>query len=469
MDELGVKRVEFLIRKVAGLVSVRPARLRRGGVAARRKPLNPGVLCACLALLVSVMYAAISPVWALGIGQGAARAQTPTPEGWTVTIGQFDASKYPEITLYLNVADSSGRQITNLKQEDFFVSEDGQSVAITSFAGLSENRPVDIVFVFDTTASMSEEIAGVVRTSLAFADELERKGRDYRLGLVTFSDVVLQVNRPDHSLTDRASEFKEWASKLVADGGDGEPENDYAAIRRALEMNFRPQAQIVLILITDAPVHRFGDPPDGGVTFDDPNLDLKPTLDGLKAKGASVYAIAPALTEFTSLASETGGRFYDIRQNPDFTSLINEIGQTLANQYRITYRSPRPTYDGTRRNVQVLVGGAQARKMYAEQHLLNVQSNCLVGLLCLLPLMFALVAPVTVRIAWRLIQPAQAAPVFSGENAAQPDAVASDVADAGFKSLEQSPAPEEDQVSCSNCGQAARRGARFCSRCGARL
>ena len=193
------------------------------------------------------------------------------------------------------------------------------------------------------------------------------------------------------------------------------------------------------------------------------------SLDDLKAKGASVYAIAPAFAEFTSLASETGGRFYDIHQNPDFTSLINEIGQMLANQYRITYRSPRPTYDGTRRNVQVLVGGAQARKMYAEQHLLNVQSNCLVGLLCLLPLMFALVAPITVRIAWRLIQPAQATPLFSGENAAHSAVVATDISAAGFKSLEQSPAPEEDQVSCPHCGQAARRGARFCSRCGARL
>lgn len=461
MNRLAANRAKALISKAAGVND------------RSQSPLTAGALCACLALWISVLYAAISPIWALGTGQSAARAQTPAPEDWTVTIGQFDASKYPEITLYLNVADGAGRQVTDLKQEDFFITEDGRAVAITGFAGLSENRPVDIVFVFDTTASMAEEIAGVVRTSLAFADELERKGRDYRLGLVTFSDAVLQVNRPDLSLTDHASEFKEWVSKLVADGGDGEPENDYAAIHRAIEMNFRPQAQIVLILITDAPVHRYGDPPDGGAAFDDPNLDLKPTLDRLKAKGASVYAVAPAFAEFTSLASETGGRFYDIHQNPDFISLINEIGQTLANQYRITYRSPRPTYDGTRRNVQVLVGGAQARKIYAEQHLLNVQSNCLVGLLCLLPLMFALVAPMAGRIAWRWIQPtspaSQATPNFNGEKAVLPAAIATNVAPVGGEGIGQPPAPEENPMSCPNCGQAARPGARFCSRCGARL
>lgn len=461
MNRLGAPRANASIPKNVG-VNDRPLR-----------SLTPGALCACLALCVSALYAAISPAWALWLGYGAARAQTPPPEGWTVTIGQFDASKYPEITLYLNVADSAGQQVTDLKQEDFFVTEDGQAVTITGFAGLNENRPVDIVFVFDTTASMSEEIAGVVRTSLTFADELERKGRDYRLGLVTFSDVVLQVNRPDHSLTDRASEFKEWASKLTADGGDGEPENDYAAIHRALEMNFRPQAQIVLILITDAPVHRFGDPPDGGTTFDDPNLELKPTLDSLKARGASVYAVAPAFAEFTSLTSETGGRFYDIHQNPDFTGLINEIGQMLANQYRITYRSPRPTYDGTRRNVQVLVGGAQARKMYAEQHLLNVQSNCLIGLLCLLPLTFALIAPMAVRMVWRWIQPAppasQIAPISNGENVVPPAAIVTNAAPVGVEGLGQPPAPEEIQVICPNCSQVARQGARFCSRCGARL
>lgn len=417
-------------------------------------------LLVMLSLLMSSLWGALS-----------AHAQTPTPQTWTVTIGQFDVSKYPEITLYLNVTDAGGQQVKHLKREDFYVTEDGTPVAITAFAGVSESRPVDIVFVFDTTASMNEEIVGLVNTSLTFADLLVQRGRDYRLGLVTFGDEVLQVQRPDNTLTASAQEFKDWVSALRADGGQWEPENDYAALQRALQMQFRNGTQIVLILITDAPIHRYGDPPDSGVVFDDPKIDLQPTLDRVKEKGAAIYAIAPDLPEFTRLTVESSGRLYNIRTNPDFGGLVEEIGTTLANQYRITYRSPRPTYDGTRRDVRVLVGAAEARKAYAEQHLLNVQSNCLVGFLCLIPLLAALLLPPLGRALWRLANPVSA-PV-SGPSSPTPPASPQPSGVTPQQAVPPPPTPPTEQAvgmaRCPQCGGAVRSGAKFCNWCGAPL
>jgi VWFA-related protein len=332
----------------------------------------------------------------LASGQLAGRtafAQTATPTDYKVTIGQFDTSKYPEITIYVNVTDSSGKNVTNLKQDDFSVTEDSEKVTIVNYAGIGQSRPVDIVYVFDTTGSMANEINGVIQTSIAFADGLKTKGRDYRLGLVTFADIVLTVNRQDDTLTDDAEEFKRWVSSLKAEGGDADPENDYGAIKRASQMKFRDGAQKILILITDAPPHHYNDQADGGHLFDDSDLDNKRILDLLKSKNISVYAVTPDFSEFITLATDSGGKFYDLNKNPNFTGLIEVIGQTIANQYRITYKSPRPTYDGTRRDVTVTVGGKVATQEYSEKHLLNVQSNCLIGLLCMVPLMAALVIP----------------------------------------------------------------------------
>ena len=404
-----------------------------------------------------------------------AAAQGDVPDDLVITIGQFDAENYPEITLYVNVTDKDGKNVGGLQQTDFQVTEDGATVEVVDFAGIGEARPVEIVYVFDTTGSMSEEIDGVIRTSIAFADELESKGRDYRLGLVTFGDVVLSVYRSDDTLTDSAEQFKDWVSVLSANGGEGDPENTYGALKRALQMQFRSEAQKIFILITDAPAHVYGDAPDGGGSFDDPDLVLGRIGDLLNEKSISVYAITPSFPDFTSLAEITGGRFYDLDNNPDFTGIIEEIGETIASQYRITYRSPRPTYDGTRRNVQIKIGQSDVSTEYHEQHLLTVQSNILVGVVCLLPLLAALILPLAVQYFLR----------SRGSHAAGSGAAAhaTGTATAGTASfVEQSnvkpvvrtitaeapPAVSPPPV-CPSCGRPVRAGAKFCNSCGYRI
>ena len=72
-------------------------------------------------------------------------------------------------------------------------------------------------------------------------------------------------------------------------------------------------------------------------------------------------------------------------------------GTTIAQQYRIVYKSPRPTYDGTRRNIVVNVGGGSGAPdstgggAYVEQHLVNFKSNILIAIVLLLPLLVAVV------------------------------------------------------------------------------
>jgi len=362
-------------------------------------------------------------------------------DSYAVSLAQVDTTRYPHVTLYVNVRDARGNPVGGLSKEQFRITEDGTPVEITDFAGTGESRIVDIVFVFDTTGSMREEIEGVKQTCIAFAQKLKDQRRDYRLGLVAFGDEIRGVYKSDGELTDNAEEFKGWIGTLRAVGGNDDPENDYAAVKQASQMKFRDSAQKILILITDAPPHRYGDAPDSGVRFDDPDLTAARATTILKDKAITLYAITLDHPDFRKLVEETNGEFYKLTPTTDFTGIIDKLGTTIAQQYRISYRSPRPVYDGTRRNIVVNVGGAGApsasgSSTYLEQHLVNFKSNPWIALAFLVPLLIALSLPVPFLL-WRR----QPAPVIADIPAA-PTGV------------------------CPRCAQPLRPGAKFCARCG---
>jgi predicted RNA-binding Zn-ribbon protein involved in translation (DUF1610 family) len=408
---------------------------------------------------------------------GITLAQAELPEDTIVTVSQLDVSQYPEITIYVSVTDEDGQPLPLLDQANFSLSEDGQPVEIVDFAGIGESRPVDVIFAFDTTGSMGDEIYAMIGTSIAFAQELEDRGRDYRLGLVTFGDEVRGVYSPDNSLTSDARVFQDWMRSLVADGGNEDPENDYGALKRATQMQFRSGSQVIFILITDAALHHYGDPPDGGFSFDDSDLNLEPMLALFSERAVTVHVVGPDLPELLSLTEQTSGSFYNISTNPNFTGMIADIGETIANQYRITYHSPRPTYDGTRRNVNVTVGEAEAGVAYVETHLLNIQSELWIGAICLLPMLAGLAVPPLVQLIQKTLKPSRAIPALttniSMPPAAQPE-IPAPAPSAGFQATPavhpESFSPESTQPpTCPACGRAIRPGAQFCPQCGKSL
>jgi Ca-activated chloride channel homolog len=370
---------------------------------------------------------------------------------YAVSLAQVDTTRYPSITLYVNVRDASGNSVGGLSKDQFRITEDGALVEIKEFAGTGESRIVDIVFVFDTTISMDDEIEGVKRTCIAFAQKLKDQRRDYRLGLVAFGDEIRGVYKSSGDLTDNAEEFQGWISSLRATGGAGSSENDFAALKQASQMKFRANTQKIFILITDAPSHHFGDSPDSGVRFDDPDLTVERATAILKENAVTLYAITYDHSDFRRLAQETNGEFHELRSTTDFTGIIDKLGMTIAQQYRIVYTSPRPTYDGTRRNIVVNVGSGAGSPdgsgggEYVEQHLVNFKSNILIAIGLLLPLLVALGLPVPFLL-WQR-QPASIAPNIP-------------LADLGRERV----AP--GGMNCPRCAQPLRAGAKFCAKCG---
>ena len=262
------------------------------------------------------------------------------------------------VGLYFSATDTQGHPVGQLSPENVEVKEDSQKVQIVDFRGEEQGRAVDIVVVFDVTESMQPFIDGMKEATSDFADRLGKANRDYRLGLVTFEDYVV---RQDPVFTRSATEFKSWVGSLQAAGGGDIPENSLDALEAASKFPFRPDAQAVIILITDAPNHFRG---DGSEKNNPYNREFTPLtvdelLPELKKANINVFAIAPppfAAPDLHAVARETGGRHYNIvSEGRRFPELIGEIGRSLASQYFLSYVSPRPVEDGTRRAVSLTV------------------------------------------------------------------------------------------------------------------
>jgi hypothetical protein len=227
-------------------------------------------------------------------------------------------------------------------------------------------------------------------------------------------------------------------------------------------MNYRPNTQKILILITDATPHVKGD----GTRFS--RVEPEALATRLRDEGYTVYTVTYDDPRFRRMAQETRGEFYDLQRSSDFTGIIDKIGGQIASQYRMTYVSARPAYDGTRRAIEVEVGGKKAEGAYLEKHLINVRSSPLIAAVFLLPLLMALaLPPILRRKANRQPAPVpQPAPMIGPVEPKANPGISPSAAPAVSMPPPAPGGPPIGQTTCSKCGEVLRPGAKFCGRCG---
>lgn len=252
--------------------------------------------------------------------------------------------EFPVVTVIANIRTQSGDPISGVKLGDVEVQEDGFKTTIKSLKEKASDavEPIDVVFVFDTTGSMGEEIAAVRDNIVEFANVLEKTNMDYRLGLVTFGDDVREVHAP---MADVAK-FKTLVGKQSAEGGGDTPENALDAIHKMTKFKFRKGAKIVGIVITDAPYHSANK-----VT----KLHTLPVLKKVREKGIVLYTLAPQGHRYIWMAAETGGVWHDVTQ--DFTELVNQLAASLTAQYVIEIESQKPNADNSKRRIKLVLKG----------------------------------------------------------------------------------------------------------------
>lgn len=215
------------------------------------------------------------------------------------------------------------------------------ALMVEPFIGLlpkakAEKVNADIVFALDATGSMSDAISGVKNGIKNFALKFNDDKVSLKVGLIVFrdrfekSDAVIPLRFTKGSFTDDYDDFARQVDTVKADGGGDSPESSLDALDAAAQLPFRPNAQKVIILITDAAPKM----PDysGKNVLDIANI--------LKTKGVAQLHLAikeeNGKEAYQTLQQSTrlGGAVFalnDIKNGKGFEAVMPKIGETIAN------------------------------------------------------------------------------------------------------------------------------------------
>jgi VWFA-related protein len=420
---------------------------------------------------------------ALFVPLRAERTATPAVPGTPgAHVTQVDSSHYPDVTLYVGVTDDGGQPVGGLSARDFAVTEDGQPVTIGAFAGGA--GAVSAALVIDRSGSMAEadKIDGAQEAAQAFVDQMRSADRTTLIAFDEQAETLAPFTADQRDLERAIRRLRPAGGTALYDSLiDGVDALANAGGRRAL------------LLLTDGRDCQDSEicPSSYGSqhTLDEAiayaNAHAQPVyVVGLGQRGADEReGIDEAALQ--RIAKETGGEYFYAPSAGELATLYRTLSSGIQQEYSLTYTSPRPFYDGTRRDIQVSVGGAaSASSGYVERHLINVHSDPLVGLLLLLPIAGALLIPLGLRRrapggtpasapagATTIVQPV-AVQVLPGDSARCLSCDAP-LLRPGARFCAECGRPQtgelagERRVFCDQCGRPMRAGAHFCAHCGA--
>ena len=192
-------------------------------------------------------------------------------------------------------------------------------------------RTVDLVFVIDTTGSMSDKIEGLLATCAKFIDEFSEMNLDGRVAVVAFGDLTVPGDSIEHyGFADNIHSVKQYLKRIPRNGGGGnEGESSLEALQYAMGLQFRSASVKTLILITDEPAlqHR---------------IRASDMVERLRSEEFLTFVISPSLRYFREMAKSTGGKWYRISAHTDFTDLLEmfrqvaqKVSEVVSNVYEL--------------------------------------------------------------------------------------------------------------------------------------
>jgi len=292
-----------------------------------------------------------------------------------LSVGPDPDSGFPDIDARLRIDTPAGNG-GDLTASNFAINEDGCGQTIEDVA-FESGGAVDIVVVFDDTASMGGAIEDLKTEVSNFTSNLEAEGVDARYALVSFKDNA----EVDTDLT-TASNFQSAVSGLSASGGDDRSEDNVDALAVGTgnaqaqvtdnedpatggELSaFRPGAQRVLIDITDVGAH---DETDTRTRFSQADVE-----GFLNDGNFAYYAVAPdretADVNKRDIADNVDdGTWIEFSSSADLTPVIDDITADITDEaYVISYTSACSEADGTERTVDVEIDDPDEGMLYEQ-------------------------------------------------------------------------------------------------------
>jgi hypothetical protein len=190
---------------------------------------------------------------------------------------------------------------------------------------------VDLVFVIDTTGSMSDKIDGLLATCSRFAQEFDALQLNQRIAVMAFGDLTVPGDRIQVTgFTDQIDVTLRSLRNIPRfSGGGNEGESSLEALDKAISLTYRSGVVKVLILITDEPAHQR--------TF-----KASAITDRLVQGEFLTFTVTPPYGYFKDMAARTHGRWYRISANTDLSELLKlfqrlavHVAQAVSEVYRL--------------------------------------------------------------------------------------------------------------------------------------
>lgn len=280
----------------------------------------------------------------------ASTAINATSQNKIVQILGIDSTAFPKLKINVFI-DKLCAMAGNLKNENFKVKENGRDAAIDNFyfTGNASGHRLDLAVVFDDTGSMQPEIDAMKSKVKGLTDTIKASGLDANYSLVSFKDSISVKTK----WTNDPTVFKKNVDALAADGGGDEPEDSMDAIEAALSMGFRPDAQKIVLVITDAHAHYKND----SSSFS--NCTREEIEKDLRKSGVIFIPVSPTFDkpskylDLRIVANDIQSIWIDMK-SANFSTILEQFKGIITGNYVIEYTSPDQTTFGNR-NVTVTV------------------------------------------------------------------------------------------------------------------
>jgi Mg-chelatase subunit ChlD len=190
----------------------------------------------------------------------------------------------------------------------------------------SAKKAANIVFIIDTTGSMTGAIDNVKERVKTFADKLEQKKIDCSLGLIGFGDLLENEDPTVYSYTKDIEKYKSQVANIPRTGGGDIPESALDALETGLSKFCSSRdgrgEKSIFVLITDAPPH---DPTVSGKSSTRITQDLK---NGNVVTYVLSGSDSDCTRAYKPICTATGGKYYNI--NDDFSDILNDMATSIV-------------------------------------------------------------------------------------------------------------------------------------------
>jgi hypothetical protein len=170
------------------------------------------------------------------------------------------------VTVPVVASDHGGLAITNLRQEEFTITEDGVPQQIAFFGRVA--APFHVVLMIDTSSSTQDKLKQIQQAAIAFVQELQPADR---VKVISFDDRVRDLNEFTSS--------RDILSKAIYSTKSGEGTKVYDAVELALNTIRQIRGRKAIVIFTD------------GMDWHSDSATFDGTLRWLDEEGVVVYPI----------------------------------------------------------------------------------------------------------------------------------------------------------------------------------